>query len=194
MSVRLFCNYVPATNSVLVPLTNEDVTARQPVLALTLVGGLHKVQLLGSRSRTYENVVNPKLSVNALAVSQGAMLTPTVPSPRLDMDLGDEAVITLMPPSDPEIGVDLHSFKVSCGIHSVRLGDAGEFLGSADVLPDGSVSFLFRPEMPGTYYYKVEGAGGYGISAYGAIVVYPSYVSLADNGLRRASNPAPGHQ
>lgn len=183
MSVRLYCNYVTATDSILVPSIHENVTARQPVLALGLVGGLHKVQSLGPRSRSHESVIEPTLSFDALASTRGTTYAPTVPSPRLDMDLGDEAVITLMPSEDAEIGVDLKSFKVFRGIHPVRLGDPRELTGTA--FPPGSASFLFRPEAPGTYLYKLEAAGGCGISAYGTIVVYPSYVSLADNGLRK---------
>lgn len=184
MSVRLFCNYVPVTNSVLVP-SPENVTARQPVLGLTLVGGLHKAQLMGSRFRTYENTVDPMLSFEALANTESPAKTPMTPAPRLDMDLGDEAVITLMPPLDPGLGVDLGSLKVYCGPHAVRLGDARGFFESVGALPEGALAFLFRPEIPGTYYYRLDAPEGYGSSACGVIVVYPSYLSLADSGLRK---------
>ena len=184
MSVRLFCNYVPVTGSVLVP-SPESITARQPVLGLTLVGGLHKAQITASRWKTYENTVNPALSLEALAATEGTAADAMIPSPRLDMDLGDEAVFTLIPPRDREAGVDLSSFKIFCGPHAVRLGDALELLESSGTFPQGAVSFLFRPEVPGTYYYKLEAPEGYGVDAYGVIVVYPSYWSLADNGLRK---------
>ncbi len=176
MAVRIY-NLFATDGFVNVP-TNSLVcpdTTYTPVYVWGFVGGLYKKNGV---------VVNPQWADTP--ANRAALLgTAVLPSPRINADQGDHVYVRLinLGMSQPQVPQDPHTIHFH-GIHAATQVDG--FPETSFSVPVGETTVYYVPaEHPGTYMYHchVEASQHIQMGMYGALVIYPSYHSLAEAGV-----------
>lgn len=192
MSVR---HYVLLATDGLINLPLDDVIStpnRKEVYIFGFVGGLLEVDGVKIEENKYLDY-----SVNAnFTEILGKKGQATIPSPMIWGEVGDHIYITLI-----NIGMKyLPDFK---DFHTVHMHGA-HVATQLDGFPENSfgvpmwektdetppnATYFFHPEDPGTlmYHCHVEASEHVQMGMYGALVIYPSMESLAQNGITKCS-------
>lgn len=196
MPHRLFYNLFATDGFINLP---NDPTGTQPrtrVYVWGFVGGLFKTQPIDYAGKPTgpATVINPQFDTSVASNLDALRGTAVIPSPRIDMDLGDELYITLT-----NLGM-FQAVKPVLDIHTIHI-HGGHVATQVDGVPETSwgvpvtlpgkpaitVTYYFKPENPGTYFYHCheEASEHIQMGMYGSLIVYPSYKSLAEVGIRK---------
>lgn len=137
-------------------------------------------------------MVNTQFDITVPANLDALRGKAAIPSPRIDMEVGDELYITLVNLglflTTPPI-LDVHTTYIYGGHVANQVDGVSETSFGAPVTPPGTpaiaVTYYFKPEKPGTYFYHCheEASEHVQMGMYGALVVYPSELSLAEAGI-----------
>lgn len=196
MPKRYFWNLFATDGFINLPTDPTGTAPRKKVYVFGFVGGLYKVQSIDDCGRPAgpEKIVNPQfdttLPENLDALRGKAM----IPSPRIDIEVGDELYITLtnlgLFLTDPPI-LDVHTIHIHGAHIATQLDGVPETSFGVPVTPPGTpgitVTYLFKPERPGSFFYHChqEASEHVQMGMYGALIVYPSMKSLAEAGIRK---------
>ncbi|HHV63279.1 MAG TPA: multicopper oxidase domain-containing protein [Firmicutes bacterium] len=193
MSKRLFYNLFATDGFINLPTGPTGTEPRRRIYVFGFVGGLFKVQTIcfgGHEGPAM--VVNPQFDTTVPANLDALRGTAVIPSPRIDMEVGDELYITLtnlgLYLTTPPI-LDLHSVHIHGGHVATQVDGVPETSWGVPVTPPGmpaiTVTYYFKPEKPGTYFYHChqEASEHVQMGMYGALIVYPSMQSLAKAGI-----------
>lgn len=194
MPRRYFYNLFATDGSVKLPADPSGTTRSDPIYIFGFVGGLYKKQKIDYQGRPIgcAKVVNPQYDTSIAANLDALRGMAVLPSPRIDMEVGDELYITLINLglylTNPPIK-DVHSVHIHGGHVLTQLDGVPETSWGVPVTPPGkpgiSITYYFKPEHPGTYFYHChqEAAEHVQMGMYGALIVYPSGRSLEKAGI-----------
>lgn len=193
MPWRLFYNLFATDGFIYLPTDPTGTMPRKKLYVFGFVGGLFKMQpIVCWRPVGEPTVVNPQFDTTRPENLDRLRGTAVIPSPRIDMEIGDELYITLTnlglslmtPP-----GLDIHTVHIHGGHVATQVDGVPETSWGVPVTPPGkpaiSVTYYFKPEKPGTYFYHChqEASEHVQMGMYGALIVYPSRASLAAAGI-----------
>ncbi|WP_422447060.1 multicopper oxidase domain-containing protein [Thermoanaerobacterium sp. DL9XJH110] len=198
MPNRLFYNLFATDGFIYLPTDPTGTEKRQKVYVFGFAGGLFKIQpinILGKPAGP-EIIVNPEFDTTVPDNLEALRGKAVIPSPRIDMDVGDELYITLTNLgfylTDPPI-LDVHTLHVHGGHVASQVDGVPETSFGVPVTPPGSpaisITYYFKPEKPGTYFYHChqEASEHVQMGMYGALIVYPSMLSLISSGISKKS-------
>lgn len=201
MPRRLFYNLFATDGFIHLPTDPTGTAPRERVYVFGFVGGLFADQPISEAGVPTGpvRIVNPALDISVPANLDALRGTAVIPSPRIDMDLGDELYITLVnlgmyQAANPIL--DVHTVHIHGGHVATQVDGVPETSWGVPVTPPGrpaiSVTYYFKPEKPGTYFYHCheEASEHVQMGMYGALIVYPSRESLASAGITQ--DPATG--
>jgi len=193
MPKRLFYNLFATDGFIHLPTDPTGTEPRKKVYVFGFVGGLFKTQpiIYGTPSAP-STVVNPQFDTSIPENLDRLRGTAVIPSPRIDMEVGDELYITLtnlgLYLTSPPI-VDVHTVHIHGGHVATQVDGVPETSWGLPVTPPGkpaiSITYYFKPEKPGSYFYHChqEASEHVQMGMYGALIVYPSRESLAAAGI-----------
>lgn len=190
---RLFYNLFATDGFIHLPIDPTGTEPRRKVYIFGFAGGLFKVQPSAFGVPTGPpTIVNPQFDITVLENLDALRGKAVIPSPRIDMEIGDELYITLVNLglylTTPPI-LDVHSVHIHGGHVATQVDGVPETSFGVPVTPPGepgiAVTYYFKPEKPGTYFYHChqEASEHVQMGMYGALVVYPSAHSLAEAGI-----------
>lgn len=183
-----------ATDGIInLPLDGELCTEnRKEVYVFGFVGGLLDVDGVIIKENEYLDYTNPDNWEKILSKKGTAIL----PSPMVWGEVGDDIFISLI-----NIGMKyLPNFKDFHTVHMHGAHVATQLDGfpetsfgvpmweeTSPLTPPPNATYLFRPENPGTlmYHCHVEASEHVQMGMYGALIIYPSMESLAENGITK---------
>ncbi len=200
MSQRLFYNLFATDGFISLPTGPTGTEPRKSTYVFGFVGGLFKTQPTSFGIPTGPpTVVHPEFDTSVPANLDALRGTAVIPSPRIDMEVGDELYVTLtnlgLYLTTPPI-LDVHSVHIHGGHVATQVDGVPETSFGVPVTPPGApaitATYYFKPEKPGTYFYHChqEASEHVQMGMYGALIVYPSMLTLARAGITK--NPATG--
>lgn len=194
MPQRLFFNLFATDGFINLPTDPTGTLPREKVYVFGFVGGLFKTQPINNAGIPTGPalIVNPEFDTSVIANLDALRGTAVIPSPRIDMDLGDELYITLtnlgLYLTSPPI-LDVHTVHIHGAHIATQMDGVPETSFGVPVTPPGSpaisITHFFKPDHPGTYFYHChqEASEHVQMGMYGALIVYPSFKSLAAAGI-----------
>lgn len=196
MAKRLFYNLFATDGFMRLPNDPTGTGPRKEVYVWGFVGGLFKTQLLDDAGKPIgpATIVNPQFDTEVPANLDALRGTAVIPSPRIDMDSGDELYITLTNlgmflAQNPVL--DIHTIHIHGAHIATQMDGVPETSWGVPVTLPGkpaiSITYYFKPENLGTYFYHChqEASEHIQMGMYGSLIVYPSYKSLAKVGIRK---------
>lgn len=194
MPNRLFYNLFATDGKIKLPIDPSGTMRSDPIYVFGFVGGLYKTQAMNDKGEPVgpEIVVNPQFDTTVISNLDDLRGKAVLPSPRIDMDVGDELYITLTNlglylVKDPIL--DIHSVHIHGGHVLTQIDGVPELSWGVPVTPPGkpaiSITYYYKPQSPGTIFYHChqEASEHVQMGMYGALIIYPSYKSLADAGI-----------
>ena len=201
MPKRLFYNFFATDGFINLPTDPTGVMPRRELYVFGFVGGLFKTQPIDNAGNPTgpATIVNPQFDTSVPANLDALRGTAVIPSPRIDMELGDELYITLT-----NLGLflatepifDVHTVHIHGGHVANQVDGVPATSWGVPVTPPGTpaitITYFFKPENPGSYFYHChqEASEHVQMGMYGALIVYPSMESLAAMGITK--DPATG--
>ena len=201
MPTRYFWSLFATDGFIDLPTDPTGTMPRDHVYVFGFVGGLFKTQPINSMGMPTgpATIVNPQFDPTVPANLDALRGTAVIPSPRIDMEVGDELYIMLtnlgLFLTTPPI-LDVHTIHIHGAHTATQLDGVSETSFGVPVTPPGSpgitVTYFFKPDHPGTFFYHChqEASEHVQMGMYGALIVYPSKASLAAAGIRQ--NPCTG--
>ncbi|MDI6895323.1 MAG: multicopper oxidase domain-containing protein [Bacillota bacterium] len=190
MPRRLFYNLFATDGFIHLPTDPTGTAPRDRVYVFAFAGGLFADQPITERGVPIGpvRILNPQLDINVPANLDTLRGAGVIPSPRIDMDIGDELYLTLV-----NLGLyqavtpilDVHTIHIHGGHVATQVDGVPETSFGVPVTPPGhpgiSITYYFKPEKPGTYFYHCheEASEHVQMGMYGSLIVYPSRESLA---------------
>lgn len=194
MPRRLFYHLFATDGFIQLPTDATGTAPRDRVYVFGFVGGMYADQPIDESGVPTGpvRVLNPQLDITVPANLDALRGTAVIPSPRIDMEVGDELYITLV-----NLGMyqgatpimDVHTIHIHGGHVATQVDGVPETSWGVPVTPPGlpaiSVTYYYKPEKPGTYFYHCheEASEHVQMGMYGALIVYPSRESLARAGI-----------
>lgn len=168
---------------------------RKEVYIFGFAGGLFKVdgvKVKGNEYLDYEDCANWE----TLMCMKGSA---TIPSPMIWGEVGDNIYITLInlgmkhrPTLMDFHTVHMHGAHVATQLDGFPESSFGVpmWMETNPLTPPPIATYYFHPENPGTlmYHCHVEASEHVQMGMYGALVIYPSMDSLAENGITKCKN------
>lgn len=169
-------------------------TDKKKVYVFGFVGGLYKVS--DGKKVKYKNDKLDWTNPDNFSYLMNLTSTATIPSPLIWGEVGDRIYVTLinlgMPISDL---TDLHTVHFHGGHVPTQLDGFPELSFGVPMWTDMSkeppvATYYFNPEHPGTYMYHchVEASEHVQMGMYGALIIYPSVMSLRKNAIYQDCN------
>lgn len=168
----------------------------RPIYVFGFTGGLFKVTDPGTGSvEFYDESLDPTVSANwpAFMAKKG---TAVIPAPMIWGEVYDKIYITLInlgmkyrPDLTDFHTIHMHGAHVATQLDGFPESSFGVPMWMDAAAAPPMITYLFRPENPGTlmYHCHVEAAEHVQMGMYGALVIYPSMESLAENGITHDS-------
>jgi hypothetical protein len=164
----------------------------RPIYVFGFTGGLFKVTDPDTNNvEYYDETLDPTVAANWPAFIQKKG-TAIIPAPMIWGEQDDKIYITLINLGmkfRPDIRdfhtIHLHGAHVATQLDGFPETSFGVPMWMDTTMAPPMITYLFRPEHPGTYMYHchVEAAEHVQMGMYGALVIYPSMNSLVDNGI-----------
>ncbi len=180
MAKRLFYSLYATDGFIDLPTDPTGCLPRRSVYVFGFVGGLWKVQDKNTGRCT---ITDPSLDPSNIEARDSLRGTAVIPSPLIKMDMDDELFITLTNLGLLRAAVpilDVHTIHIHGGHVATQLDGVPETSFGVPVTPIGapsiSVTYYFRPESPGSYFYHChqEAAEHVQMGMYGGLIVYPA--------------------
>lgn len=167
---------------------------RKEIYIFGFTGGLLEVDGVKIKENEYLDYKNPN-NWEILLSKKG---TATIPSPMIWGEVGDHIYITLInigmkyrPDFTDFHTVHMHGAHVATQLDGFPESSFGVPMWeeSNPLTPPPNATYFFHPEDPGTlmYHCHVEASEHVQMGMYGAMVIYPSIKSLAENGITKCS-------
>ncbi|HDK7166965.1 TPA: multicopper oxidase domain-containing protein [Clostridium botulinum] len=194
MSIR---HYVLLATDGLISLPKDDVlctTDREDVYIFGFTGGLLEVDGITIEENKYLDYTDPA-NWDTIFMKKGEA---TIPSPMIWGEVGDHIYITLinigmkhLPDLKDFHTVHMHGAHVATQLDGFPETSFGvpmwEKEENQPLKAPPTATYFFHPEDPGTlmYHCHVEASEHIQMGMYGALVIYPSMESLAENGITK---------
>src|SRR5665647_548025 len=167
----------------------------RPIYVFGFTGGLFKVTNGTGNVEYYDETLDPTVAANWPAFIQKKG-TAIIPAPMIWGEQDDKIYITqinLGMKFRPDIRdfhtIHMHGAHVATQLDGFPETSFGVPMWMDTTMAPPMITYLFRPEHPGTYMYHchIEASEHVQMGMYGALVIYPSIDSLAANGITQDS-------
>ncbi|MGE5543606.1 MAG: DNRLRE domain-containing protein [Bacillota bacterium] len=196
---RWYYNLFATDGFINLPTDPTGTAPRTSIYVFGFVCGLVRKDVVRDGTVIATESFNPQYE-DTLANREALRGTAVIPSPLIEAEAGDEIYIRLvnlgMLQSTPPI-LDVHTIHLHGAHVATHLDGFPETSFGVPVTPVDAVdsihaTYYFNPTEPGTYMYHChqEAAEHVQMGMYGALIVYPSYASLA--GASIGQNPLTG--
>lgn len=191
---RRFYNLFATDGFINLPTDPTGTEPRAHIYVFGFVGGLVETQLVRHGKVISTNTFNPQFEDNRVN-RERLRGTAVIPSPLITGDVGDEIYIKLvnlgMLQATPPV-FDVHTVHIHGGHVATQVDGFPETSFGIPVTPVGAkksvnATYFYQPTDPGSFMYHChqEASEHIQMGMYGALIVYPSYASLAMAGIEK---------
>lgn len=193
---RWYYNLFATDGFVNLPTDPTGTASRANVYVFGFVGGLIKKDVVRDGAVISSQSFNPQFE-DTLVNREALRGTAVIPSPLIKAEVGDEIYIRLvnlgmLQATSPIL--DVHTVHIHGGHVATQVDGFPETSFGVPVTPVGAANsihatYFFIPEHSGSYMYHChqEAAEHVQMGMYGALIIYPSYASLAGASIGQSS-------